>query len=904
MEESKDYIEKEFRTEIRNASSDDQWKRLLRSRVEQKHTLHALARLAISKLEQFDSNVLVAGVTSMVPLVEWCVVLGNGRYRLSAVPSNASGTEVSRVVIVFDHLTSVSDAIAVIRQVEDLSLPVEGILAISASDSFYGGMLLKGMGYRSELILEQPTHFTSAVAITRIPDDNSIWDSERLKDNLDPTEAVRKIAEHYLATGKLLIPPKSFDKAYIARGGVWVSLRRRYDDWLVARGGFWMFDQDGSTLPMNVVRATYATLAGKEELVKRQWNTVKISVTLIEYLDPALPQKMNHEKYGIVVRTYGLTETIGYAPPNGQGICSDMEQYRHASSLARIPPYITPRLYIYLPRRLVEPNERWLHFGVPCTDDHDLANTAGLPFELLARVFSIIQNEEQAEKNTFNALSDISCVVISIYTKGHVGCVTSWRGTFEERLTKAARGAIQDGRIAGRINSADDIDGIVISLLYSPMRLKGIDESYFARTIQRGLNAFSVQQHHRFGVFTESVIPHYCWSTLDALKQLLRKAGIPGGTVTWASYRSTSWIRTRDQVRPLKYGFPVRTKQEYSIIDDRQDASALAEYIFAHRGEHGLPVWRSFPVTGINQSKGRLSQALHALYALLLAGEMFEQSNWTLDAKSGIGHCLDRFCDEGDESLITFEGWETGWATNVLLLLAACDKTFGTNCQKIYELEKVIERSIRIDGTIARPGSKSPCCEDQDYLPGATILALALFATRTGVDITNLPFSRSLAWYRRRFTILHPWGMVIWHPLAWAALYHLQRRPEYASFTFEIVDWVLNYQLEHNGAFLTNLIPFRPSFHTACIAHGVTAAWLLAKLLGDKNRERVYANSWIKAMGFMRQLFITEEDMFCMRDRRAVGGVRLEQSSSEVRIDYVSHSLLALLEGITLRDIG
>jgi hypothetical protein len=54
---------------------------------------------------------------------------------------------------------------------------------------------------------------------------------------------------------------------------------------------------------------------------------------------------------------------------------------------------------------------------------------------------------------------------------------------------------------------------------------------------------------------------------------------------------------------------------------------------------------------------------------------------------------------------------------------------------------------------------------------------------------------------------------------------------------------------------------------------------------------------------FMRRLFISAQDMFCMRDRGAIGGVRSEQSSSDVRIDYVSHSLLALLGGLSLREL-
>jgi hypothetical protein len=55
----------------------------------------------------------------------------------------------------------------------------------------------------------------------------------------------------------------------------------------------------------------------------------------------------------------------------------------------------------------------------------------------------------------------------------------------------------------------------------------------------------------------------------------------------------------------------------------------------------------------------------------------------------------------------------------------------------------------------------------------------------------------------------------------------------------------------------------------------------------------------------MTELIIFPEDTFCMRDpSRAVGGVRGSLITSSVRIDFVSHTLLAFAVSVRLMRAG
>ncbi len=132
---------------------------------------------------------------------------------------------------------------------------------------------------------------------------------------------------------------------------------------------------------------------------------------------------------------------------------------------------------------------------------------------------------------------------------------------------------------------------------------------------------------------------------------------------------------------------------------------------------------------------------------------------------------------------------------------------------------------------------------DHDFLPGAVLLALARYwkasgkasGDRRGMERLDGAFE----WYRRRFRMLQPWGMVGWQPRAWTALYGLTRNPEHAAFVFEVADWALDWQHERTGAFINDLHPAGPSFHTAFLIEGIADAWALAQELGDDRRARL-----------------------------------------------------------------
>jgi hypothetical protein len=143
--------------------------------------------------------------------------------------------------------------------------------------------------------------------------------------------------------------------------------------------------------------------------------------------------------------------------------------------------------------------------------------------------------------------------------------------------------------------------------------------------------------------------------------------------------------------------------------------------------------------------------------------------------------------------------------------------------------------------------------------------------------------------------------MVGWQTQAWSAIHALTNDPDMAAFVFEMADWAADRQQERTGAFITELSPTGPSFHAAFLAEGMAAAWAAAQRTGDTARAARYAHSCREALRFMTRLIIYPEDGFCLHDpKRAIGGVRCSLITSYVRIDFVSHTLMAFVRSLAL----
>jgi hypothetical protein len=184
----------------------------------------------------------------------------------------------------------------------------------------------------------------------------------------------------------------------------------------------------------------------------------------------------------------------------------------------------------------------------------------------------------------------------------------------------------------------------------------------------------------------------------------------------------------------------------------------------------------------------------------------------------------------------------------------------------------------------------------QNYVPGQALLALGA-ATETGAwNGDERSIERAFRYYRHRFRHKRDFGQVSWLTLAASAWSRLTHNREWAELTFEITDWILEFQHARTGGFLTDHQPDAPGYTTAVYLEAVAAAIATAAIFNRARMNR-YTDAWQRGFAFLDRLLIQERDASVLPNPEyAVGGVRENLYSGHVRIDFVQHSLAAVIE--------
>jgi hypothetical protein len=325
-------------------------------------------------------------------------------------------------------------------------------------------------------------------------------------------------------------------------------------------------------------------------------------------------------------------------------------------------------------------------------------------------------------------------------------------------------------------------------------------------------------------------------------------------------------------------------------------ANKLANFTLAQRLADGLPAYYLQLWSGKLQAAGPAARILLTI-AALLESEPFVERGISQAAQT----MLDLFVRGGVPGSPRPElEWDQGADAQLLATLGLA-KWEDEHTAVVDLLITRLRALVRADGAVYRQGPRR-IEGDLDILAGIVLLGLARVRRRRPEAQVGFDLEQVMAFYSRRFSLLHPWSMVWWHSQAWAAL--ATDVSGAGEFAFELIDWALDCQSETSGAFLIDsLPPYRSSFLSSCVLEGVAATWELALDRGDTRRADRYEQAWEQGMRFIERLVIDQEDaFFSPSPRLAAGGVRATLASSDVRIDFVGHALLALVKGLHARD--
>jgi orotate phosphoribosyltransferase len=815
------------------------------------------ARLAaaclLEKLKRFEGRQLATYGTIGIPLMQSCITASNGRHWGLLVRKERKGhgslkliegkiDPLEPVVLVDDSISSGRTTRAAHQALTEAGLHVEGAVCLVRFGYDGAALLEEELGLRIESVFEVwhdvmpriPGELDWTGNPTRRPEEFPVG-PHAAPEGLHPSMLARAAMREYLKSGKLLRAPRTLDRRYDARGGTWVSLRRKSNvDERPARHGFWCFPEEAPGLaPRDVVLASALTareLAKKHSRAREVLEECSAAVTFFTPLERTTPGGLDNARYGIVARSLDRTWVMGGALPNMPGMANEQQQLRHARStnakLYRLERHV---LYRHELTKVVEPGAEWQPFGtaverVPYEEDEQ----AVAPFlrAAYARVLG--------RPTPVPALpSRVERFYLSLYVDGELkGCQGG------RDLDTLARAVWSDGRF-GAAGSGEV--AIVVSFLTGSERWGEASPESVVAPLRVGHDGLAVEQGERYGFLLPHVAMMQDLSPRGFVDAVIDKAGITRAPYRWTKHPVTSWVVDSEGVRRLRDGLP------------EGKPSSLKEL---------LPLVRDFVVRN-HAPRGGINVGYFPFLDEQQYGVFPE---WTahgawVKARAGLkGLALD------DLKRLKLRNASTATLAFALLARKALRQSDGGLTKQLLAR---VDRHGRID-----TGEDAAA---QDWFPGQALLALGREAP-----------ARAFAYYRRRFRQNRAWGAVPWLSLAFSQVGD--------DFAFELADFALEQQSQKTGAFLNDFEVDAAGALSWVSLEGLSGPLALARKRKDAARARRYAKACEKGLSFCDRLVYQPRDAAVLPNAGwAFGGVRCSLMSSEVRIDFVHHALSAML---------
>ena len=886
-------------------------------------------RCLLELLKNFDGRQIATYGLTAAPILESCILQSGGHYRgllvrkerkkhgsLKLIEGQIDPDEPT--ILIDDSISSGMSMEEACKILEDAGLRVEGGVALVRFGWHGGYASMQERGYHVEAVYDIWEDFMTRMEgeQTQLPNPSKWfpefqWSADSAPEGLHPALLARALLLEYLRSSQLMHPPKRLDADYDSAGGVWVSIRSRENIYVRhARDGFWHFPGEEKGTPAeDIVRACLRTAYdlphGDEGVTLIESSS--IAVTFFSALEECTVGQLDNDRYGIVVRSRERPARMGGALPRMPGIGNEWEQFQHArqrnGELLSFEPF---QIYRHEVVKSVEPEASWQPTGVPLQEQTPWHKNQDICGPVAARARDIVVAHLFNVAETTSTLMDdllpsnLDSIYVTVYIKGHIrGCMGAVIRTLDEDIRKLALAALKDERF--EIESLqEDENGVAVtvSLLFNPLDLGAYSPEEVAPRIRHGWQALMVYQNNRVGLLLPFVAVTHNLDRSEFIAELIDKAGITRPPYRWCRFDCATWLADAEGIGLLEGGFGLASDSpSLDVLVDRL-AKLQVKYLIRQQKADGSLYLRYEPFQNRLYEGISAPRLAHAAWVLARAHKTFGG----VELKDTCDKIVDwhlRRVREGEHGFWLEEGDDPPSVSETsFLLLALCQFAKDDSRALATKLSSTLWSSIDTHGRIRthRPPADGSDAF-QDYFPGQALLALgtAYQAGVTGLQESKL--DRAFKYYRHRFRHRRDFGQVSWLMQSCGTWWKATGNPVFADLVFEIGDWILQYQQEKTGAFINDHQPDTPGYTTALYLEGIAGGVKLAAALSNDERYGRYLESLTRGLKFLDRLVIQRRDGSLLPNAEfAIGGLRQSLYSSEIRVDFVQHSLSAVLE--------
>jgi AMMECR1 domain-containing protein len=585
-------------------------------------------------------------------------------------------------------------------------------------------------------------------------------------------------------------------------------------------------------------------------------------------------------------------------------------QFQHAriknAGLVSFEPY---ELFRHEVVKAIEPEATWQPTGVPLPQepqwyqDEEVCGRIARRARDLALVRLFDRSETTAPLPDGLLPKTVESIYVTIYIEGRLrGCIGSVIRNLDEDLKKIVDSALRDDRFAEKTVSDAAEVAVTVSILFDPLELGEASAEEVVQYYRHGDQTLMVYQGERLGLLLPFVASFWDLDPVSFAKAVIEKSGLQGPPYYWCRFDCTTWLAEVEGTWRTMGGFPSRALDPVPSDEQIPRRSRLhVSYLLKHLKEDGTFYSRYQPLHNQLYEYADPARQAHGAWVLTRAHKVYGGTELGTAVNRVIDALLAKVIHGEDEIWLQREDESSSVAESSFLLLALSNLRENDPRRSLMrDLAVTLWKRIELPhGRIATHRDTDDPSPDpfQDYFPGQVLLALAVACQQKVSKVDEERLRRSFQYYRHRFRYKRHFGQVAWLMQAFSRWFVITGESYLAEMVVEIGDWILGYQQEKTGAFINDHQSDTPGYTTALYLEGIAAAVPVVALAGDDDRRRAYIFSLMRGFSFLDRLTIQERDRTILPNPDfAIGGLRQGLYYSEVRTDFVQHSLSAILE--------
>lgn len=500
-------------------------------------------------------------------------------------------------------------------------------------------------------------------------------------------------------------------------------------------------------------------------------------------------------------------------------------------------------------------------------------------------------------------------VFVSLYLNGAIrGSWSAQKTNLADSVIYATINALNDERFK-KINGDEDFEkvDILLTIIKDSKELRDRDILSLSENIALGLDGVYLKKGSSSATFVPSFAVQQDWDAVTMLRNLCLKAKLKincweGNETKLYRFDSLTFIGRQDNYKDIYRASPLI--EQKSIDKDKvyKSATDASDWQLKMQKSNGGYEYFFNPSKNYYPSGNNLIRQALAAYSMAKAYQLTNNEEYLKSAERNIDFILRHIKYDDDFAYLSLENpSNTGQvAVTMIAILELPDyKKYEKEINSFANFLLLMQRG---DGSF-KTYYKSNQADDFDFYPGETMLALTKLYKKTGDRRYLEAVERGFPFYKKYFDSVKHTAFYMWQTSTFYEMYELTKKKEYADFVFEMTDWMLSKQYNQKNAPYPDYVGgFKevggvPTFSSAVYTEGIADAYKLAGLVNDNDRVKKYEASIKLAARFILQLQFNDVNTYYIKNpENAAGAIRESLISNNLRIDYTSHSILALLK--------